>query len=305
MSFLSTINTNNISTNIKIVITSMFLASLALSTSASASINVMTLPNQKPVNTNSQQQNNSNAPTNGFLNLQMVRADGSNSNISNNTESGTTTIINPNLSFNYNNSTSISNPQQVFGFRLSTTNGSNNSISTTSSFGNLSFSNGNNSNSSSSNFTIPTVGKGVVIYNVPVNPNNSYNFGQFVAGQCPDSFNLQMTSMINDFRRQNGVAPVQLDNSLNYVSCQHSNWMRANNNLDHTGVDGTDPFQRCARARTNCNAENIAFHSNKDINWMMEFFRNSPSHRANMLNSEYTKVGIGLSDIYATQLFAN
>ena len=298
----SAINTNNISTNIKIVITSVFLASLTLSTSASASINVMTLPNQKPVNTNSQKQNSPNTPTSAFLNLQMVPADGSNSNISNNTESGNATVINPNLKFNSSNSTSSnSSPQQVFGFKMSTTNGSN---FITPSFGNLNFSNGNN-NSTSSNFTIPTVGKGVVIYNVPVNPNNSYNFGQFVAGQCPDSFNLQMVSMINDFRRQNGVSPVQLDNSLNYVSCQHSNWMRANNNLDHTGVDGTDPFQRCARARTNCNAENIAFHSNKDINWMMEFFRNSPSHRANMLNSEYTKVGIGLSDIYATQLFAN
>ena len=298
---LSTINTNNISTNIKIVITSMFLASLTLTTSASAAINVMTLPNQKPINTNSQQNNQA---TNGFSGLRMVRADGSNSNVSTNTESGSATIVAPNLTFNSSNSVSTnSNPQQVFGFRLSTTNTSNNnSTSTTPSFGNFSFSNGN---STSNNSTLPTTGKGVVIYNIPVNSSTNSNFGQFVSGQCPDSFNLQMTSMINDFRRQNGVAPVQVDNSLNYVSCQHSNWMKANNNLDHTGVDGTDPFQRCARARTSCNAENIAFHSQKDINWMMEFFRNSPSHRANMLNSEYTKVGIGLSDTFATQLFAN
>ena len=232
----------------------------------------------------------------------MVRADDNTSNISNNTEFGSAQIIAPNLSLSSNNSTSnSSNPQQVFGFRMSTTNGSN-STSTTPSFGNFSFSNGN---SISNNSTLPTTGKGVVIYNIPVNSNTGYNFGQFVVGQCPDSFNVQMVSMINDFRRQNGVSPVQLDNSLNYVACQHSNWMKANNNLDHTGVDGTNPFDRCVRARTVCNAENIAFHSQKDINWMMEFFRNSPSHRTNMLNPEYTKVGVGLSDIFATQLFAN
>ena len=300
---LSIIKTNNISTNIKIVITSVFLASLTLTTSTSAEINVMTLPSQKPTVTKQQQSQ----VTSGFLGLRMVRADGSNSNVSTNTESGSATIVAPNLTFNSSNSTSSnSNPQQVFGFKLSTTNGSNSTfnISNGSSFGNLNFSNGNSTSNFNSS-TMPTAGKGVVIYNVPVNSNTSYNFGQFVMGQCPDSFNAQMVSMINDFRRQNGVAPVQLDNSLNYVACQHSNWMKANNNLDHTGVDGTDPFQRCARARTSCNAENIAFHSNKDINWMMEFFRNSPSHRANMLNPEYTKAGIGLSDIYATQLFAN
>ena len=284
----------------------MFLVSLTLTTSASAAINVMTLPNQNPVNTNSQQKNQA---TNGFLGLRMVRADGSNSNISTNTESGSARIVASNFSFGSNTSTSntsTSNSQQVFGFRLSTTNGSNSTsnISNGSSLGSFNFSNGN-SISSSNNSTIPTAGKGVVIYNVPINSNTSYNFGQFVIGQCPDSFNVQMVSMINDFRRQNGVAPVQLDNSLNYVACQHSNWMKANNNLDHTGVDGTNPFDRCARARTSCNAENIAFHSQKDINWMMEFFRNSPSHRTNMLNPEYTKVGVGLSDIFATQLFAN
>lgn len=127
--------------------------------------------------------------------------------------------------------------------------------------------------------------------------NNSTNF-------CNQDFANRMLGQINDFRRQNGVPAVSMDTSLSNVACDHSGWMRSNNDLSHYGINGTDPFQRCANAGTSCNAENVAYHTAQNLDWIMNYFKTSPTHRTNMLNRDYKKVGIGLNGIYVTQLFA-
>jgi uncharacterized protein YkwD len=274
---------------LKIATLSMIVSSVFASTSASA-IYEMRLPNQQVQTPKSVQSNNS-----GVTFLRMVRADGSNSSPS---ESNSSTISGPQFSTgnssSYSNSTSTSQVTYT-GFVFTNGNGSTSNYFTpsnnTTTPANTNPSNGNNSN-------------GIVTYN-NLQPNyQTFNFGTPINGSCPDSFSQEMLRQINDFRRQNGVNPLRLDGTLSNVACGHSWWMNNNQKLDHYGVDGTNPFQRCERAGTSCNAENVAYHSAKDINWMMEFFRNSPAHRANMLNSDYTKVGIGMGNIYATQLFA-
>ncbi len=269
---------------IKIATLSVVVSSAFASTSASA-IYEMKLPNQtREVKT--AQSNNS-----GRSILRMVRVDGSDSG-SNNTSSNS---IRSNNQFLTSNSSSFSNStstSQVTYTGFVFTNGNGTTL-------------GNNSrNSLSGNPSTPSTGNNMISYN-SLQPNyQTFNYGNPSNGSCPDSASQEILRQINDFRRQNGVRPLTLDTKLSGVACGHSWWMNNNKKLDHYGIDGTTPFQRCERAGTSCNAENVAYHSAKDINWMMEFFRNSPSHRANMLNPSYTKAGLGLGNIYLTQVFA-
>jgi uncharacterized protein YkwD len=263
-----------------------------LSSNSVSAIYEMKLPNQVTVNTVDNK-----SPSNSNFSLQLVRADGSNSSTN---QSSSNSSPNQNFlvarSSNSNSYSTSTSTVQFTGLQLVSTNGSNSTPSTNTYVVPSSNSVSSVPNGSSNN--------GIVTYN-NLQPNyQTMNFGTPVNGSCPDSFNQEMLRQINDFRRQNGVGNLSLDSKLNDVACKHSWWMNNNNKLDHYGIDGTNPFQRCERGGTSCNAENVAYHSAKDLNWMMEFFRNSPSHRANMLNPTYTKVGIGMGNIYATQLFA-
>jgi uncharacterized protein YkwD len=173
-----------------------------------------------------------------------------------------------------------------------------------------------NSNSNSSYGTSDYDSNGTRIMRLPwfsqpttTQTNNTfiYNYrsSNYPSNSCDADFALRMLDRINSFRNRNGVSSVSLDSSLSNVACDHSRWMESNDELSHYGVNGTDPFERCDNAGTSCNAENVAYHSGKDLDWMMNYFQNSPSHRDNLLNSDYSKVGLGLNGIYVTQVFAD
>ncbi len=134
---------------------------------------------------------------------------------------------------------------------------------------------------------------------VPAVVDNS----KYTNPNCDYSKALEMLRMVNQHRANNGVGELSLAGDLNGVSCAHVKWMNATGNFSHTGVDGTDPFQRCERAGTECNAENVAFNSTADLTALFNQFKASPGHNANMLEPSYSVMGVGFENIYVGQLF--
>ena len=137
----------------------------------------------------------------------------------------------------------------------------------------------------------------------------------------PEQLGLQMREMINrdrsataSFEETKGRArPLVWDERLAAVARAHSEDMASNGFFSHEGSDGSLPDARVSREGIQWRAvgENIA--KSRDIEQAEEAFMNEPkfkqNHRANILNPNYTRVGIGIvkgpdGTLYITQDFA-
>lgn len=102
---------------------------------------------------------------------------------------------------------------------------------------------------------------------------------------------LQYTNMI---RKEAGCGPVSLDSSLVASSGGHAEDMVDRHFFDHTNPDGESPYQRMERAgfRGRAAAENIAagYKTAEDV---MKAWMQSDGHRANILNCDYNRLGVG------------
>jgi uncharacterized protein YkwD len=130
----------------------------------------------------------------------------------------------------------------------------------------------------------------------------------YTATGCDAGFSDVMISLINAHRSANNVPVLSSDSALVGVACGHSKWMVEvkafeTQQFGHTGLNGTSPFERCDKAGTTCNAENIAFNSGATVQKLFDQFKASPGHNTNMLNPNYTSIGIGYQNGYVTQLF--
>ena len=84
----------------------------------------------------------------------------------------------------------------------------------------------------------------------------------------------QLIEYTNRVRAQNGLPPIQMDESLVKSARQHAWWMVRNNTLQHTQAQV---------------AENIAM-GQRSANEVVRDWMNSPGHRANMLGN-YSRIG--------------
>jgi uncharacterized protein YkwD len=105
-------------------------------------------------------------------------------------------------------------------------------------------------------------------------------------------------SMISGYRRNNGLAPVTVDPELMRLAAEQARAMAARNKLDH---DVGRPFQQRIRASgfdAGVAVENISagYHTLAEA---FSGWRDSPPHRANMLNRSVTRMGIAA--VYAPQ----
>jgi uncharacterized protein YkwD len=120
----------------------------------------------------------------------------------------------------------------------------------------------------------------------------------------------KILDLINEKRTEAGIKPLTLDNTLVKVARYKSDDMIQNNFFDHTNPDGTkwiDWLQALGYQYTSA-GENIAYNT-YDAVQLFDQWWNSPGHRANMMNSSYTKVGIGVlygnGKYMGTQEFSN
>lgn len=105
-----------------------------------------------------------------------------------------------------------------------------------------------------------------------------------------------MLELLNKERVKRGLKPLALDTKIREVARAHSKDMFENGYFAHDNLKGESPFDRMEKAGVKflVAGENLALAPNVDLahQGLME----SPGHRANILNSEFGKVGIGIQD---------
>jgi uncharacterized protein YkwD len=117
----------------------------------------------------------------------------------------------------------------------------------------------------------------------------------------------QVLALVNVQRAAAGCGALTADPALAAVARAHSADMRDRGFFDHVNPDGLDPFDRAARAGLEAHAENIAY-GQPDPAAVMDSWMSSAGHRANILNCDLTRLGVGVAEgaggPWWTQLFA-
>lgn len=123
--------------------------------------------------------------------------------------------------------------------------------------------------------------------------------------------------LTNEARQRHGVSPLTWDSSLGGAARAHSADMLQQNYFSHQSPDGR-PFHERLRAASpsglTMSAENIWSGTGYDpgdtsrlARMIVDTWLASPGHRQNLLNPEYTAIGVGVvargRDIRATQVF--
>jgi uncharacterized protein YkwD len=106
---------------------------------------------------------------------------------------------------------------------------------------------------------------------------------------------------VNNFRAQNGLPPVQLNQTLNKVAQSHSDFQAATGKMSHEGAGGSQVSDRVSAAgyRWRSVNENVAWNQQTPQE-VVQAWINSPGHRANLLSPSVKEVGIGENNKYWT-----
>ena len=107
-------------------------------------------------------------------------------------------------------------------------------------------------------------------------------------------FESQMLELVNKERMSRGLKPLAADPELTEVARRHSADMFERGYFSHYTPEGVDPFQRmkAADVKFRTAGENLALAPTLQI--AHTGLMNSPGHRANILNPNFGRVGIGI-----------
>lgn len=86
----------------------------------------------------------------------------------------------------------------------------------------------------------------------------------------------ELLAKTNEVRARHGLAPLTMTPRLMESARRHASWMASAGSLTHT---------------SDAVGENIAW-GQADVDEVINSWMNSPGHRANMLSSEYTELGV-------------
>ncbi len=103
-----------------------------------------------------------------------------------------------------------------------------------------------------------------------------------------------MLKLVNQARSENGLAPLQSDPQLQQVALAHSQEMLELGYFAHTSPLHGSPTDRMDAAGVDYSVagENIAYAPTVDV--AERGLMRSPGHRANILSSDFTRIGIGV-----------
>ncbi|MFJ2174789.1 CAP domain-containing protein [Streptomyces sp. NPDC087851] len=111
---------------------------------------------------------------------------------------------------------------------------------------------------------------------------------------APSSEASAVLSLVNQERAKVGCSALKADASLNALAQAFSDDMAARGFFDHTDPDGDTPWDRAEQAGVkNLGGENIA-RGQATAEAVMDSWMNSEGHRANILNCDYTRLGVGV-----------
>ncbi len=104
----------------------------------------------------------------------------------------------------------------------------------------------------------------------------------------------EVLDLVNEERNKQGLNPVMMNAELNHVATLKAMDMRDNNYFDHNSQNYGTPFEMLQRFGIHYSyaGENIAA-GQKSAQQVMNDWMNSSGHRANILNANYTHLGVG------------
>lgn len=118
----------------------------------------------------------------------------------------------------------------------------------------------------------------------------------------------QAVSLMNQDRAANGLPPLTVNSQLTKLAENYALDMIKRGYFSHYNPEGQSPFVRMQNAGISYKTagENLAI--NTSVSAAEKAFMNSSGHRANILNSSYTQVGIGVvhspsGSVYVVQEF--
>lgn len=136
-----------------------------------------------------------------------------------------------------------------------------------------------------------------------------FSFALSGAAQQVDSqAEQQIFKLLNLARAREGLTSLKFDTKLQDAARQHSRIMAETNKLLHQVGDEPEFSRRLASAgaQFSSSGENVAFNQTADA--AHEALMESPPHRANILNTKFNSVGIGVvskgGNLWVTEDFA-
>ena len=119
--------------------------------------------------------------------------------------------------------------------------------------------------------------------------------------------------LINEERTHRGLQPLEWSDDAVQLARNHSRNMAQYHFFSHKGLDGSmvnDRAEQMGIFNWRAIGENIAFNRgyNDPADFAVQSWLESPAHKANMLNKEWTESGIGVAttadgSYYFTQVF--
>lgn len=121
------------------------------------------------------------------------------------------------------------------------------------------------------------------------------------SGSCTVTFNNgyegTVLELINEERQDQGLPAYTTDSRLRSAALVHATDMACNDFFSHTGSDGSSPAERVSAQGYSWSSvgENIYAGSGSYGSPSSAFqgWMNSPGHRANILSSSFTQIGVG------------
>lgn len=124
---------------------------------------------------------------------------------------------------------------------------------------------------------------------------NGSNSGDSSSESQPSQdYAYRVLELVNEERAKQGIAPLQWHDGLANVAYAHSKDMHDRNFMAHNNPDSLTPFDRIKNAGISYTraAENVAA-GQQTPEQVMQSWMNSSGHRANILNPNLTKLGVG------------
>jgi uncharacterized protein YkwD len=141
--------------------------------------------------------------------------------------------------------------------------------------------------------------------------NQSINLGFRTSNfRTRPDLEVEMISLVNRERAKRGIQTLTFDSSLQTIAREHSANMLEKGYFSHYSPEGRTVADRAEENNIDYEVigENLAYAPSLMLahNGLM----NSPGHRANILSTDYHKIGIGIEDggvygLMITQVFSN
>lgn len=131
------------------------------------------------------------------------------------------------------------------------------------------------------------------------------------------NFAQDVLQLTNDFRAEQGLSPLTLNQKLTVTAQTYAQTMAEDDFFSHIGEDNSTPWERAEADgyTAMAMAENIAA-GQPTPEQVVQSWIDSPGHRQNLLNPNYTELGVGYFELsndtgqvnythYWTQLFGS